>query len=581
MDTPLAAPATAAVTTPARRLTDRTRVRWLAERTLPIVVLVLTVLVILIPVYYVFRTAFADGADGVRRLLATDQFWQVLRTTFWLTLGATAVAMVCGVGLAWFAHRLPPGRRWLGYLPFVPLVVPQLALVTGYTFLLSPRVGFLNSALRHVPPFRGDETGPIDVYTLPLMIVILGTSLAAFVFLFVRSSLAQLHQDVIDAASACGAGSIAVFWRIVLPLIRPALVYGALTVALLGFGQFTVPLILGRQESINVLTTQMYNKLSRYPTDFALASAYGVPILALGLLFLVAQRILLRGQDRYATTSGRSARPLSTNGPLAQTLLILYALLTVVLPVGALIVVSLQPTWVAAIHPGDFTLANYRDVFTNRPDLLTAVWHTLEYAAGTIVLAVPVGYVCAHAIYRRRNHPLLANVQDIVISLPLGIPAVIFGTGFLLAFTQGPFRLYGTPWAMILVFATMMVPYATRLQLVAMIGIGGDLNDAAAANGAGPLRLLLAVEAPLLRPTLGFLVALIVVLTTHEFAAALLVRSQNTQVMGTVLYDLYAFGSYPTTAVMTIVMCLVTLLGVGLALLIGGSSALGTTDRMG
>jgi len=168
-----------------------------------------------------------------------------------------------------------------------------------------------------------------------------------------------------------------------------------------------------------------------------------------------------------------------------------------------------------------------------------------------------------------------------VISLPLGIPAIIFGTGFLLAFTQGPFRLYGSPWAMILVFTTMMVPYATRLQLVAMIGLGEDLNNAAAANGAGPLRRLFLIEVPMLRPTLGFLTALIVVLTTHEFAAALLVRSQQTQVMGTVLYDLYAFGSYPTTAVMTLIMCLVTGLGVVLALLIGGSSALGTTDKMG
>jgi iron(III) transport system permease protein len=67
------------------------------------------------------------------------------------------------------------------------------------------------------------------------------------------------------------------------------------------------------------------------------------------------------------------------------------------------------------------------------------------------------------------------------------------------------------------------------------------------------------------------------VLLTHEFAASLLVRSATTQVMGTVLFDYYVNGSYPTVAAIALVMTGVTAAGVTLAVVLGGSSVL---DRL-
>ena len=64
------------------------------------------------------------------------------------------------------------------------------------------------------------------------------------------------------------------------------------------------------------------------------------------------------------------------------------------------------------------------------------------------------------------------------------------------------------------------------------------------------------------------------VLLTHEFAASLLVRSPTTQVMGTVLFDYYANGSYPLVAAIALVMTCVTAVGVVVALILGGTDAL-------
>ena len=168
-------------------------------------------------------------------------------------------------------------------------------------------------------------------------------------------------------------------------------------------------------------------------------------------------------------------------------------------------------------------------------------------------------------------------VVDFLITMPLGIPAVVFGVGFLLTYTQGPFVLYGTRWVIILVYVTLMLPFTTRMQLGGMVSLGNTYLEAARASGASALRTNLNIVLPLLRPTIGAAGALMFVLLTHEFAASLLVRAPTTQVMGTVLFDYYVNGSYPLVAAIALVMTVVTGIGVLVAMILGGSDAL---DRL-
>ena len=63
-------------------------------------------------------------------------------------------------------------------------------------------------------------------------------------------------------------------------------------------------------------------------------------------------------------------------------------------------------------------------------------------------------------------------IVDFLVTMPLGIPAVVFGVGFLLTYTQEPFVLYGTRWVIILVYVTLMLPFTTRMQLAGMVALG-------------------------------------------------------------------------------------------------------------
>ena len=182
-----------------------------------------------------------------------------------------------------------------------------------------------------------------------------------------------------------------------------------------------------------------------------------------------------------------------------------------------------------------------------------------------------MGYFAAVVLRRRGQINVLRPILDVAVAMPLSIPAVIFGVGFLFAYTHAPFILYGTKWVLVLVYITLMIPFATRMQLSGMVALGDSYIEASRVSGAGALRTHLRIMAPLMRATFAAAVALMFILLANEFAASLLVRAPTQNVMGTVLYNYYGNGLYPQVACTALVMVAVTGAGVLLAMAAGGS----------
>jgi iron(III) transport system permease protein len=119
-----------------------------------------------------------------------------------------------------------------------------------------------------------------------------------------------------------------------------------------------------------------------------------------------------------------------------------------------------------------------------------------------------------------------------------------------------------------------MIGYSTRLQFTNLIAIGPEFVEASSTCGAGPLRTLVTVMLPLARKGIGATAALTFVLMFHEFSASMMVRSARTQVIGSVMYDVWTGGVYPQVAVLALVMVVVTLFGVLAAVWVGGTDTL-------
>jgi iron(III) transport system permease protein len=528
---------------------------------------------VLAPLVNLQIRAFSNGARGYRQGFLVGGIGQVILNTAGLAVGSLTVALVLGTLLAWAASRLPRHLRFLRIFPILPLVLPPVAAVVGWVFLLSPGPGYLNAGLRHLPFWSGRSEGPFDIYSMKWIILITGFSLSAFVYVFVTSGLRNIGEDLQEAAQVSGSGSLKAFFTVTLPLLRPSLVYAGGVVLLLGLGQFTVPLLLGADSGVRVLTTEMYFHTSQTPVDFSAAAALGSPLLIVGIIVVMVQKRLLGSQARFVTHTGKGFRAARRSSPFAVAVIVFYAAISSVLPICALAFVALSPYWTGRLSFGRLSLGNLSALFA-APESTSAIVNSLTYSLTAVAITLPLGFVLACALIRGKRYRVMRAVLDVLVSMPLGIPAVIFGAGFLITYTSRPFVLYGTPWVMILVYVTLMTPFATRMQLSTLLALGQGYIEAARVSGAALIRSYTTVVLPLMRSSLAGSAALLFVLLTHEFTASLLVRSPTTQVMGTLLYDYWSNGSYPMVAAVALVMTAVTAAGVGLAVLLGGPETL-------
>jgi iron(III) transport system permease protein len=531
---------------------------------------------VLAPLYRLQQLAFENDAAGYRTAFDKADIGDTIKATIGLALGSLAIALVLGTTLAWAATRLPPRMKVLRVLPVLPIVVPAVASVIGWAFLLSPQPGYLNALLRNLPWWDHLEEGPVDIYTMPWIVIITGFGLTAFVYLFVSSGFANINSELLEAAQVSGSRGLSVFFRITLPLLRPVLVYGGGVALLLGLGQFTGPLLLGRNAGITVLTTQMYFSTSQSPIDYGAAAAIGSPLLLFGVLVVVVQRVILGDQTRFVTHGGKAFRADTQPSKFAIGAIVGYSFLATILPVTALVIVALSKFWSADIDVAGFTLDNLRQV-RDESGITEAITTSLVSSLAAVAIALPIGFFAATLLLKGRKYRIMRPAVDFLVTMPLGIPAVVFGVGFLLTYTREPFILYGTRWVIILVYVTLMLPFTTRMQLAGMVALGNTYLEAARSSGASALRTNVNIVLPLLRSTIGGAAALMFVLLTHEFAASLLVRAPTTQVMGTVLFDFYTNGSYPLVAAIALIMTVVTAIGVTIAIVLGGSDAL---DRL-
>ncbi|MCF8571906.1 iron ABC transporter permease [Gordonia sp. HY002] len=537
-----------------------------------VILLVLGYLVVL-PLIRLQSLALEDGAQGYKSQYGRYDIADTIWTTVWLALGSLVIAMVFGTLLAYATSRMPARWGFLKMVPILPIVMPAVANIVGWAFLLSPGPGYLNILLRKLPWWSGSDTGPVDVYTVPWIIVITGLSLTSFVYLFVSAGMDNISAEHLEAAQISGSSTIGVFFRVVLPLLRPSLIYGAGIAFLMGVGQFTGPLLLGQNNGVNVLTTDMYRRVSESPADFAAAAAGGAPLVILGIVIVLAQKVLLGNQNRFVTHGGKAFAPTVTRARWATVTVVVYGLFALVIPLIGLIIVSLTPYWSGSLSWSMFTLDNFRSLFDNSA-VIESIVTSIVTSIAAVAICIPIGYMMANLLVRGRRFKILAILGDLITALPLGIPAVIFGVGFLLTYTEPPLILYGTRAVIILVYVVLMVPFSTRLQMTSMLALGDQYYEASSTSGASPFITNVKIMMPLMRPAILSAVALMFILLTHEFAASLLVRASTTQVMGTLLYDMWQNGSYPEVAAMALLMTAVTTAGVGLAMLVGGRNVL-------
>lgn len=203
------------------------------------------------------------------------------RNTAALMLLAPSLALLMAVLLSWVVLRTRSRLRYAyDFVAFLPQAVPRVVFAFGAVMLTAFYL-----------------KGPVDLYgTLALLVIVMALVQIAFATRLVNASLIQIHHELEEAARVAGAGTLTVLRRVTLPLIRPALVYGWLWLAMLSYRDLTLPAVLGSKDNVT-LSMVVYDS---YRTGLVGQAAAVIILMVLVLSPLIALYWRIGGAGRGA-----------------------------------------------------------------------------------------------------------------------------------------------------------------------------------------------------------------------------------------------------------------------------------------
>ena len=510
--------------------------------------------------FYAAGTRFS--LESFSFVLGDPDFWDALRNSVLLGLIMLAIALPLGAGLAFVMTRTDlPGRDRIEPLLLLPLFLSPLVLGFGYIVTVGP-VGFISApvqaSLGHVP---------WNIYGFTGLAVIAGFTHVPHAYLYVASALRRVNPEVEEAARITGAGVLHTAFHVSLPLVRPALVYAAVLIFLLGLEQFGLPLMLGDPAGVSVLTTYLYKLTNILGTpSYNYMAAVAMVILAATLPLVMTQRLLLRNLSHYVTVRGKGARdmPLRLGAwrwPVLGVIL-LWLLLTVLLPLAGIVLRSLVSSWGVGVDLwASLTFDHFRELVAY-PNLTEAVLNTVGIAVlgGAASVAVYAGVAL---LVHRAPRPLVV-VADYLVMLPRALPGLVAGLAFLwlFLFVRPLDPLRGTIVSVWIAYTVVWLAYGLRLISGALLQIGPELEEAARIAGATPRRVIRDVTLPLARTGLVSAWLLIFLIFAREYSTGVYLLGPHSQVIGSIIVQLWSKGALDLIA--TLCVANVILIFVGL-----------------
>lgn len=464
-----------------------------------------------------------------QRFLDRPNEWRALWGSLWISVVTVLLAGAIGIPLAWLMSRFDfPGRRVLGILVALPVVLPPLVGVISFLFLFGES-GFLARAIIEIagltePPWRLQGAGAI--------LLVHAYSMYVYFYLFTRAGLAGLDPSVLEAASALGAGRGRTLRLVVFPLLRPSLTGAAVLTFMTSLASFSAPYIFGG--GFRVMTTQIVSTRLNGDTVMAMVETVSLMLVALLGLRLLRQT---EGRETPIVTragSARFLRPIRRSGNrMLFTALAWAAGILLLLPHATLILLSFVPigTWTTQILPPEYTVGNYAALFSQperfRP-LANSLWMATLATAGAVAIAIVAG-----SLVVKRRAPGSGAIESL-LSLPWAVPGTVFAIALATMFSvqslwSARFVLIGTVWLLPLAYLVRNLPLTSRSVLAGFRALDPSLEEAAASLGAGRLRTLARVTLPLLRPSIAAGATLAFATALGDFVTSIMLYTYDTR----------------------------------------------------
>jgi iron(III) transport system permease protein len=470
------------------------------------------VAVTLIPLGYVAWAAVSIGWAKAYDLVVRPRVGDLLFNTLALVVITVPLCVVIGVGVAWLVERTDvPGRAFWRPLFVAPLAVP--AFVNSYAW-----VGV-------IPSLHGLWAG------------VLVTTLSYFPFMYLpaAATLRRLDPAIEESARALGSDSAGVFFRVVLPQLRLAILGGGLLIGvhlLAEYGAFAMV----RFDTFTVAIFQQF----QVTFDGAAGSMLAGVLVLLCLMLLVAEA-MARGNARLSRIGSGAPRAmtpihLGRNMITAQATLAALAVFALGVPVWTIV----RWLWTGGA-----------DVWVPA-DIVTALGQTIGLAtvaaALTTVLAFPVAWVAV------RSNGALARAVEGANYITSSLPGIVTALALVTVTIRLAPPLYQSIVLIVFAYVLLFMPRALVNVRAGLAQVPPSLEEASRSLGSSPTATFLRVTLRLTAPAAAAGASLVFVAVATELTATLILAPTGTRTLSMRFWSLSSELDYAAAAPYALVL---------------------------
>ncbi len=488
---------------------------------------------IAVPLLAVFYLALAPSEDIWPHLMSTVLPLYV-STTFGLMLGVGLCTLAIGVGTAWLVTmtRFPASRLFEVAL-LLPLAMPAYIVAYVYADMLEyagPVQGFLRQVFGWGSP--RDYWFP-EIRSLGGAITMMSLVLYPYVYLLSRAAFLEQSVCVLEVSRTLGENPWRSFFRVALPLARPAVVVGVSLVLMETLNDFgTVDYF-----AVPTFTAGIYDVWLNMNSTSG-AAQLAVVMLVVVLMLISAERLARRGQRYHHTSTRYRALPSARLSGVRALFAFLACLLPVAfgfaLPGGVLLTYALETAPVT-------TGGNFLDYVVN----------SLTLSVGAAALAVAIGLFLAYGV-RLGGGPVLRAATRFA-GIGYAVPGAVLAIGVVIPFAgfdnavDGLMRktfgvstglvLSGTLFALLFAYVVRFLALSLGTIEAGLARITTGMDGAARTLGLGPGRTLAAVHLPMMKGSILTAAILVFVDGMKELPMTMLLRPFNFDTLATYVHQ--------------------------------------------
>jgi iron(III) transport system permease protein len=489
-----------------------------------------------LPILAIVMRGLAPGTGGTWAHLSATVLPGYIVNTLLLVLLVSLGATIGGTTAGWLiARRRFPGSSLLEWALLLPLAMPSYVMAYAYTDFLQ-YAGPLQSSLRTLFAWSRQEYYFPDVRSLGGAAIMFVFALYPYVYLLARTAFIERPPALLEAARTLGLNRRQAFWRVELPLARPAIAAGTALVLMETLADYGTVAYF----AVDTFTTGIYRAWFSLG-DRAAAAQLATALLAFVIATVALERASRGARRAYGSVRGKQAsrfapaRLSGWRGMGATVLCAIPLLIGFVIPVALLLRLLFGDTHV---------------VLTDR--FFGWAWNSLRVSLLAAVLAVMLATLVAYAARLRSS--LATRIGSRVLTLGYAVPGTVLAVGVLLPLgvidnwladlmrsptTQHPgLLLTGTVFALIYAYVVRYFAVAWNGIEPGFARITPAMDAAARSLGTGVLGTLVRVHAPLLGRSAAVALLLVFVDVMKELPATLVLRPFNFDTLATQAYML-------------------------------------------